>query len=178
MHTYVGSRGSGLNFTVVYKDADTDKEVRYLVRLKDGQFQTDNDQIAAAIDEALAKNVTIRSRCKKADRSAAEKMAREHAEQMRNTGAQKGGVSSIMMKNAMSTEQQRRDTEIVAAGIDKVKTAEEESLVLSEPVYDPVVQEVKREVAETPEGSVLGEVGKPNPAPKLNLGASLAKKGV
>lgn len=171
MHTYVGSRGSGLNFTVVYTDAETDKEVRHHVRLKDGQFQTDNDELAAAIDDAIKTRIAIRSRCRKADRAAAEKMALEHAQQLKATGAQKGGVSTIAMKQAMSTEQQRRDAEITASGIDKVKMAQDESLILTEPVLDPVV------AMNIPEENVESVDDNVKPAPKLNLGASLAKKG-
>lgn len=131
-HTYVSSRNSGLNFTAVYKDAETDKEIRYRVKFENGQFQTDNDDIAEAIDKLIAKVMNIRSRCKKADKAAAEKLVAEHRKQMENTGAHKGGVTSIAMQNAMSAEMQDRDAELSKAGVDKQAVADDESLILTE----------------------------------------------
>jgi len=131
-HTYVSSRNSGLSFTAIYKDAETEQDVRYRVKFENGQFQTDNDLIADAIDKLIATVMNIRSRCKKADKSAAEKLVAEHKKQMEMTGAHKGGVTSIAMQNAMNTEMQTRDAELAGAGVDKVAVANDESLILTE----------------------------------------------
>jgi hypothetical protein len=131
-HTYVSSRNSGLSFTAIYKDAETEQDVRYRVKFENGQFQTDNDLIAEAIDKLIASVMNIRSRCKKADKAAAEKLVAEHQKQMATTGAHKGGITASAMHTAMHTELQTRDEELSKTGVDKVALANEESLVLTE----------------------------------------------
>ena len=52
-HVYVAEHASGFNFAVVTENAKG-KETRHRVRFEKGQFATDDDKLAAAIDEAIA----------------------------------------------------------------------------------------------------------------------------
>lgn len=128
-HIYIAKQAKGLKFRVTVDDKDV------VVRFKDGQFSTEDDELAAQIDAALQKS-TIRRFCQKADRTAALKLAAEHQAMLKRTGAHKGGITAGAMKDAMNTELNRRDAELHDAAGDSIKEqfAEKESLVLTEAV--------------------------------------------
>lgn len=129
-HVYVAERASGFNFTVIMEDAKG-KETRHRVRFEKGQFKTDDDKLAAAIDELLASNVSLRRNCRKADREAALALALKHKAMMERTGAHKGGVTSEAVKMAMTESLAERDKELRKKAVD-VDAFADENLVLSE----------------------------------------------
>lgn len=126
-HIFIAKQAKGLNFYL----ACGDKEVA--VKFINGQFSTDDDELAKAIENAIATTAVGRF-ARKVDREAAEVLARKHAEHMRRTGAHKGGVTSIAMQEALNTEMQQRDAELRQQGggelIDKFD--QEENLVLTQ----------------------------------------------
>ena len=126
-HIYIAKQVKGLNFEVLVGD----KEV--VIQFENDQFTTDDDELAKVIDHVM-ENSGISRFCRKADRGAAEALARRHAEMMKNTGAHKGGVTAGAAKAAMNTELQQRDIELQKAGGDHIKEvfAEEESLILTD----------------------------------------------
>lgn len=153
-HVYVAKHASGLNFTVVLKEEDSDKEVRQHVRFTNGQFQTDDDKLATAIDKLLETNQAIRIRCQKADKAAAEQMALQHKARLATTGAHKGGVTADAIKQSMNTHMQDREAQLQAEGADRQQFADEESLVLSEDANDT------GEAAEIPKAKLGLKIGK------------------
>ena len=111
-HVYIADQAKGFNFTVILDAEDKDKAKRVQVRFSDGQFKTDDDKLAEAIDALREINHGIARRCRKADEAAAEKMARKHRAMMERTGAIKGGVTADAAKRAMDTSLAERDFEL------------------------------------------------------------------
>lgn len=111
-HVYIADQAKGFNFTVILDAEDKDKTKRIQVRFFEGQFKTDDDKLAEAIDALREENSGIARRCRKADEAAAEKMARKHRAAMERTGAIKGGVTADATKRAMDTSLAERDFEL------------------------------------------------------------------
>ena len=159
-HVYVAERASGFNFTVPMEDAKG-KETRHRVRFEKGQFKTDDDELAAAIDELMATQIGIRKHCRKAYRAAAEKLSRAQRKMMETSGAHKGGVTSDAAKQAMTDSLAQRDKQLRDAGVDKAAFAEDESLVLSEEAQETLMkpkaeEAVAKPVVEKTSGLILG----------------------
>lgn len=110
-HIYVAEQKPGFNFVVEMKNEDGEK-VRKTVRFEKGQFRTEDDAFAEAIDSAMDKYPNISRFCRKTDREAAEALARKHRELMARTGATKGGVTAEAARNAMDTSLAKRDAEL------------------------------------------------------------------
>ncbi len=111
LHVYIAPQKPGFNFVVEVPDED-DKKIRRSVRFVKGDFRTEDDVFAEAIDKALAKYPNIGRFCHKADREAAEALARKHREMMSRTGATKGGVTAEAAKMSMDTTLMQRDAEL------------------------------------------------------------------
>ena len=136
-HVYVASRAKGFNFTVVMEDKKG-KETRRRVVFEHRQFQTDDDALAAAIDEAIAEYPGISRNVRKADKAAAEELAIQHAAELKRTGAVKGGVTAEAAKMAMDTSLAQRDIELRAKAekVD-VEAFADENLQLTESAPTP-----------------------------------------
>lgn len=144
MHVYIAKK-EGFNFAVEMENAKG-KETRVRVRFEKGQFKTNDDDLAAAIDAALADAPGLRRFCHKTDKAAAEALARKHAEMARKTGAHKGGVTAEAAKHAMDTTLAQRDMEMRDKNVDTAAFADE-NLLLSEQAHvptDPVPEEVAK----------------------------------
>ena len=102
-HVYIAERKKGFNFALVVNGK------RERVRFVDGQFTTDDDDLAAAIDASRKSNLSISRHCRKADKEAAEKLAREHRQMLARTGAIKGGVTAEATRRAMDISLGERD---------------------------------------------------------------------
>lgn len=137
-HVYVAERASGFNFTVVMEDKKG-KETRRRVRFEKGQFKTDDDKLAAAIDELLAENAGIRRNCRKTDRAAAQRLAEQHMAMLKRTGATKGGVTAEAARHAMDTTLAERDLELRSKGGVDTNAFADEGLQLTEEVKTPAV---------------------------------------
>lgn len=154
-HVYVSDR-SGFNFMVVMEDKKG-KETRCRVAFEKGQFKTDDDDLAAAIDEAIADVLAIRRNVKKTDRAAAERLVHEHMAANRRTTGVKGGITAGAMRAGMDIEAlTRRDKELAKQDVDPNAFAED-GLLLTE---------------QNPQVDVGGDPKKTDtPAkPKINLG--------
>lgn len=104
-HIYVARQAKGLKFRVTVDDKDV------IIKFENGQYSTDDDELAAVIDEAVKKPAVGRF-CQKADRAAALQMAAQHQAMLKRTGAMKGGVTAGAMKVASEAEKQMRDAEL------------------------------------------------------------------
>lgn len=145
-HVYVAERASGFNFTVILPSGKKKgKDTRYRVRFEKGQFKTDDDKLAAAIDELLAESVGIRRNCRKTDKQAALALALKHKKMMQRTGAVKGGVTAGAAKSAMDTALYERDLELHPQHPDADAFAEE-GLQLTETAEEPVASEPEKPV--------------------------------
>lgn len=133
IHVYIADQAKGFNFTVVLDAEDKDKAKRVQVRFSDGQFKTEDDKLAEAIDAIREINPGIARRCRKADVAAAEEMARKHRATTSRTGAFKGGVTADAAKRAMDTSLQERDLELRTAKPDTDEFAKD-NLQLTEKV--------------------------------------------
>ena len=102
-YVYIAERKKGFNFIV---ELDGKRE---RVRFVDGQFTTDNDALAEAIDALRKSHLNISRHCRKADKEAAEKLAREHRQMLARTGAIKGGVTAEATRRAMDISLGERD---------------------------------------------------------------------
>ncbi len=141
-HVYVAERASGFNFTVIFpRKKKRDKEVRVRVRFEKGQFKTDDDKLAKAIDLLLATKPSISRNCRKADQAAALKLALRHKALMDRTGAHKGSVTADATKRAMTTALEERDKELREYNVDE-KAFADESLQLTETI-EPTKTEVE-----------------------------------
>ena len=129
-HVYVAERASGFNFTVILEDAEG-KETRRRVRFEKGQFKTDDDELAAAIDWALEHTPNLARFCRKTDRAAAEALAKQHAAMLARQGAVKGGVTAEAAKHAMDTSLAERDLQLRSQHVDGQAFAESD-LMLTE----------------------------------------------
>lgn len=130
MHIYIAERKQGFNFVVQVGDERT------RVRFVDGQFKTDDAQLAKAIDKIRKTNAGIGRRCRKADKAAADKLAREHREMLKRTGAVKGGLTAEAARHAMDTTMAKRDIELRSQNVDVDKFAED-GLQLTEEATKP-----------------------------------------
>ena len=108
-HIYIAKQAKGLNFRVTVGDKDV------TIQFENGQYSTDNDEVASEIDSAIA-NSTVGRFCVKADRAAALQMAAQHQAMLKRTGAMKGGVTAAAMKEASEVQKQERDAELNDAG--------------------------------------------------------------
>ncbi len=140
-HIYVAERKRGFNFIVIIKSE------RIRVRFVDGQFKTDDNILAAAIDAIRKKNPGIARRCRKADVAAAEKMAREHREMLKRTGAFKGGITADAARHAMDTSLAERDLKLRNENVDVEEFAKAD-LQLTEAANIPVKKSVKEPIVD------------------------------
>lgn len=129
-HIYVAERKQGFNFVV---EVDGKRE---RVRFVDGQFKTDNDKLAEAIDALREINPGIARRCRKADKAAAEKLAREHREMLKRTGAVKGGLTAEAARHSMDISLAERDLKLRNQNVD-VEDFAKENLQMTEVVDNP-----------------------------------------
>lgn len=136
-HVYVARRATGLNFVVIMEDAKG-KETRRRVRFEKKQFQTDDDDLAAAIDATLDAYSNIARECYKTDKAAAEALARQHAA-LNQGGAVKGGVTAEAARSVMSTALHERDVQLRSQNADREAFADD-GLVLSEEAPPAPVQ--------------------------------------
>lgn len=152
-HIYIAKQAKGLKFRVTVKDKDV------MVRLEHGQFSTDDDELAKEIDKALATSSVGRF-CRKADKTAAEALAKRHQDMLSRTGAMKGGVTASALKAAAEIEKQQRDAELQAAAGPDIKGIfdEQENLVLTEAGGDPTIGLPVGEPTPDPEPAV-GDTG-------------------
>ena len=125
-HIYVAKNAKGLKFRVTVNDKDV------VVKFENGQYSTDDDDLAEQIDYALAHGIGRHAR--NADRSAALAMAAQHQAMLKRTGAQKGGVTAGSIKDSMNTAMQERDVQLQneAGSTIKDEFAENENLVLTD----------------------------------------------
>ena len=126
LHVYIAPDASGLNFNQAVGDKDV------FVQFIDGNYRTDDDDLAEAIDAAIKAGHLSRW-VRKVDRSAAEKLARQHMAMRESTGAQTGQQTSQATANLNML--QARDQEMHKMGnesdvVDKLK--DESDLMLTE----------------------------------------------
>ena len=169
-HIYIAKQAKGLKFRVTVGDKDV------TIKFENGQYSTDDDELAQAIDDVM-KISTIGRFCQKADKAAALQMAAQHQAMLKRTGAFKGGVTASAIKDAGDAEKQRRDKELLASGSNlKDQFAEDENLVLTDeghteaspglqlggdPTANVPVGEQKPDAEPTDEGNLATEVVKP-----------------
>ena len=159
-HVYVADQIKGFNFTAIVE------EKRVHVRFVNGQFTTDDDKLADAIDALCKGNPGIGRRCRKTDQAAAEKLAREHRARLAGTGAIKGGVTADAMKRSMDTTLQQRDTEMRKQHVDpadfvdeNLQMTEKAAIIQAAKIDAPVVAAA---IAKT--AVKLGDVLSPKPS--------------
>ena len=157
-HTYIAKNAKGLKFRVTVSDKDV------VVKFENGQFSTDDNDLAAEIDAALSGGIGRHAR--KADRSAALAMAAQHQAMMKRTGAQKGGVTAGAIKDSMNTAMQERDVQLQSEAGDHIKDkfADDENLVLTDPGLTAPSAGLGKQTG------VVDVLAEPAPAPKLKLG--------
>lgn len=148
-HVYVAEQNKGFNFTVEVGDK------RMHVRFVNSQFTTDDDALAEAIDDLRGVNPGIARRCRKADKAAAEKLAREHRAMLSRTGAVKGGVTAEATRKAMDIALGERDIELRSQNANSEEFAKE-NLQLTEKVVD---QEGQKAKVETPPAKLVISLG-------------------
>jgi len=136
------------------------------VQFSNGQYKTDDDELAAAIDLAIAQNKISRF-CRKVDRAAAEKMARDYLDKQKRMGGVKGQLSALSAQKAMRTEIQHRDDVLAEQNIDVAKLSEESGIQLTEEVAEVRVQEVSKVVEVVDDAAALVPVPANSPF-KLN----------
>jgi hypothetical protein len=153
-HVYVAPRASGFNFTVLLGKKKKGKETRFRVRFEKGQFKTDDDKLAKAIDALLATSVGIRRNCRKADEAAALKLALAHKAMMQSSGAHKGGVTSEAVKKSMTDALAVRDEELRDVPVDTQAFADD-NLQFTEEAPEPAKTETPAE-ASVVEGIAIG----------------------
>ena len=124
-HVYVAEQNKGFNFTVEVDVPNKDKAKRVHVRFVDGQFTTDDDALAGAIDALRGINPGIARRCRKADKEAAEKLARAHRALLSRTGAVKGGVTAEATRKAMDIALGERDIALRSQNANSAEFAKE-----------------------------------------------------
>lgn len=163
-HNYIAEQAKGFRTRVTVGKGDEQSDA--LVQFVDGQYNTKDDDIAAALDAAIAKGKISRF-CRKVDRAAAEKLAADFLSRQKRMGGVKGQLSAQAAQNAMRTEVAKRDEALVAQDIDPEKLSEESGVQLTVPVAETRIQEVsKPEVPETPADP---KVASPVVVPALKL---------
>lgn len=138
-HNYIAERAKGFRTRVTVGKGDD--AVDTLVQFVAGQYKTEDDDIAAAIDKAIAENKISRF-CRKVDRAAAERVAADYIQKQKRMGAVQGQLSALSAKNAMNSELLKRDESLEAQNVDVEKLSEESGVQLTEKVDNPRVKEV------------------------------------
>jgi len=125
---YISPAAKGFRFRI---ELD---EVSHVIQFVNGQYATDDEKLAKAIDAAVSKSAAISRYVRKVDRSAAEALAKQHAAEMARTGAHKGGVTAGAMQDAMKKTIHDRDVALQSQGGDSLvqEFDEKENLVLTE----------------------------------------------
>lgn len=156
-HVYIAPEASGLSFRQVVNE-DTEVFVQFV----DGNYRTDDEDLAKAIDLAIAQGHLSRW-VRKVDRSAAERLVHQHIAERKATGAQSGQATTA--QTAMLSQLQARDQEMhKLTNEDQVVAAmkDDNDLLMTEQVAAPVVAvdetaKVATPVAESkPAGLVFG----------------------
>jgi len=131
-HVYITPDASGFRTYVPVED------LKVLVQFVDGNYRTEDEALAKAIDLAITQGHISRW-VRKVDRSAAEKLVHDHIAQRAASGAQAGQATSAATANLNVL--QARDQELhkmpdPAAVVDALK--EDSDLLLTEHVDRPV----------------------------------------
>ena len=134
-HVYIAPDASGLNFHQTVPNRDKDVFVQFI----DGNYRTDDDELAAAVDADIEAGHLSRW-VRKVDRAAAEQLVRDHIAAREGTGAQTGTQTSQATANlnvlqARDQELHKLPDAVVDTVVDKL--ADESDLLLT--VAAPVV---------------------------------------
>jgi hypothetical protein len=131
MHIYISQQALGFKFRITITEDDEKKDV--LIQFKNGEFKTDNAQIAERIDKLLDERHGISVYVRKVDKAAAEKLAKEHMDRLSRTGAISGGVTAGAVKKAIATDVDARDQELQKKADANIRelAADKENLVLT-----------------------------------------------
>ncbi len=124
MEKHLYSSGNVLSFRFRLHLNDGDKDVA--IKFVNGQYKTDDDEIAKVLDKQLQTNSSISRFVKKIDIAAAEKMARDHQARLNRTGAVRGQLTTDMVRQAQNTEVAQRDAELLEKAVKNVQEVAEE----------------------------------------------------
>lgn len=123
---YITPEASGFRTFVTVGDE------KVLVQFVDGNYRTDKQDVADAIDAGIAAGHLSRW-VRKVDRSAGERLVQEHIKQRLESGAQSGVTTSqsTAQLNALSARDQELHQE-PDKGVSAAKLADESDLMLTE----------------------------------------------
>lgn len=152
-HIYVADHAKGFRTRLTIGKDDSAEDV--LIQFEDGQYKTDNDEIAEQLDLAITKGKLARF-CRKVDRAAAEQLAAEFMARKQRSGGVKGQISALSAQKAMTNEIAQRDAVLSQPEVDVQEIAESNDMELTEPVAETRVQTVEKATLETTSGIKLG----------------------
>lgn len=139
-HIYISKSAASFRFRIEVDNKDV------VVKFHEGQFSTEDDNLAKAIDTALnSQGSILMQSIAKVDRAAAEKLVAKHRAANSHSGAVQGGITALMAQQSMQIDTSQRDMELNAlANTNGVlsQLAQENDLLITQPVAAPVVSDV------------------------------------